>query len=72
MYGPQAFDLANARMTDRRRQAAQVGLENAVRRTRPATRRISLNGRSIAAVALAALVGLRSAVARPRISASVG
>ena len=72
MYGPQAFDLANARMADRRRQAAQVGWENSVRRSRPASRRISLSGRSIAAVVLAALVGLRSAVARPRISPSVG
>ena len=74
MYGPISADLANARMADRHRQAARVGLENAARSSRPAQRRLSWSGRSITAMAGALLAGLRSAgshlTARPRVSPS--
>jgi hypothetical protein len=71
MYGPQASDLASARMADRRRQAAQVGLENSVRHSRPARRRIAWSGQSITAAAGYLIDGIRSAVTRPRVSPSV-
>jgi hypothetical protein len=71
MYGPLSADLANARMADRHRQAAQVGLENSIRRSRPAPRRISWSGQSIAAIAGALVAGLRSAAVRPRVSRSL-
>ena len=75
MYGPMSADLANARMADRHRQAAQVGLENSARSSRPAQRRIYWSGQSITAMAGAVVAGLRSATShvtpRPRVSPSV-
>ena len=71
MYGPLSADLVNARMADRHRLAVQVGLENSVRRSRPASRRISWSGQSITAMAAALVAGLRSASVRPRVSPSL-
>ena len=70
MYGPMSADLANARMADRHRQVAQVGLENSVRRSGPAKRRISWSGQSITAMAGALVAGLRPTIIPRRISPS--